>query len=249
MCLEGGCGMGGADHGSSGSQTVQSGELRAISQKFAEGLARIREVTDTDGACPAWAKALYMSAAACVKGHNAMMQRELGRAVAGGLTYDHARGASIALLISRGEAVYDRFARTVDAAYGRELDGGVAAESIAGDATVDDARAYFVRYFGEVPHYIETMASRAPRALEGYYLMREASLEENPLPWKHVELLLMTVNAAELNDWFVSIHALGARNAGATEGEIVESIVCAIPVAGVASWLPGAQGISPKVES
>lgn len=234
-----------ADHDASHSRLIRSGELRAISPKFAEGLARVREVTDTDGACPAWAKALYMAAAASVKGHEAMMRDELGRAVAGGLVHDHARGACIALLISRGEAVFERFARAVDAVFGRVVAIDHADRPAVQDVTAEDARAYFVRYFGEVPHYIQTMAARAPRALEGYYLMREASLEENALPWKHVELLLMTVNAAELNQWFVSIHAHGARNAGATEEEIVEAIVCAIPVSGVASWLPGAEGIAP----
>lgn len=234
-----------AVHKDSASPLVRSGELRAISPKFAEGLARVREVTDTDGACPAWAKALYMSAAAIVKGHDDMMRRELGRSVSLGLTLEHARGACIALLISRGEAIYERFAQSVDAAFGAHLDTDHGRD-VAPDASVQDATEYFVKYFGEVPHYIETMAMRTPRALEGYFLMREASLEENPLPWKHVELLLMTVNAAELSQWFVSIHALGARNAGATEEEIVESIVCAIPVSGVASWLPGAEGIDPR---
>lgn len=234
-----------ADHASSASPVIRSGELRAISAKFAEGLARVREVTDTDGACPAWAKALYMSAAAAVKAHDDMMRRELGRAVAGGLTHEHARGACIALLISRGEAVHERFSRAVDAAYGRTVEVDHLDAPPLPDATVQDAEDYFIRYFGSVPHYIETMAKRTPRALEGYFLMREASLEQNPLPWKHVELLLMTVNAAELSQWFVGIHALGARNAGATEEEIVEAIVCAIPVSGVASWLPGAEGIAP----
>lgn len=234
-----------ADHAASASPVIRGGELRAISPKFAEGLARIREVTDRDGACPAWAKALYMAAAAAVKGHEDMMRRELERAVAGGLTHEHARGACIALLISRGEAVYDRFSRCVDAAFGQVVNVDPDAPPDLPDASVGDALNYFVNYFGSVPHYIQTMADRSPRALEGYFLMREASLEQNPLPWKHVELLLMTVNAAELSQWFVSIHAHGARKAGATEEEVVEAIVCAIPVSGVASWLPGAEGIVP----
>ena len=87
------------------------------------------------------------------------------------------------------------------------------------------------------------MADEAPRALEGYVLMREWSLAENMLDAKHVELLLCTINAAEFSSRFVNVHANGARNAGATEAEIVESVVCAIPVSGVASWLPGADGI------
>jgi alkylhydroperoxidase/carboxymuconolactone decarboxylase family protein YurZ len=232
-----------ADMKASTSPPVRSGELAAISPGFAEGYARIREVVDTDGACPAWAKALYVAAAACVKGHDDLVRRELGRAVRGGLSHEHARGACIALLISRGEAVYASFTRHVDAAFGPNE--APTSPAAAPDANVDDARAYFTRYFGEVPAYIEIMAEHAPRALEGYTLMREASLEENPLPWKHVELLLMTVNAADLNQWYVSIHALGARNAGATDDEIAEAVVCAIPVAGVASWLAGAAGVDP----
>lgn len=231
-----------ADQQASTSAPVRSGELAAISPGFAEGYARIREVVDTDGACPAWAKALYVAAAACVKGHDDLVRTELGRAVRGGLTHEHARGACIALLISRGEAVYARFTGHVDAFFGVDETPEVTEFP---DADVDDARAYFTRYFGEVPPYIEIMADHAPRALEGYTLMREASLEENPLPWKHVELLLMTVNAADLNQWYVSIHALGARNAGATDDEIAEAVVCAIPVAGVASWLAGAAGVDP----
>jgi alkylhydroperoxidase/carboxymuconolactone decarboxylase family protein YurZ len=73
--------------------------------------------------------------------------------------------------------------------------------------------------------------------------MRQWSLAENKLASKHVELLLCTVNAAEFSSRFVNVHATGARKAGATEAEIVEAVLCAIPVAGVASWLPGADGI------
>lgn len=236
--------MASADHSRSASPTVRSGELSGISPKFAEGYARVREVTDTDGACPAWAKALYIAAAAAVKGHEPMMRRELGRAVAGGLSHEHARGACIAVLISRGEAVFERFARAVDAAYGRPVDPSPAGTAVP-DATTAEAEQYFVRYFGQLPHYVETLGRYLPRGLEGYYLMREAALEENPLPWKHVELLLITINAAEFSEWFVGVHSLGARNAGATEEEIAEAVLCAIPVAGVASWLPGATGMAP----
>ena len=61
---------------------------------------------------------------------------------------------------------------------------------------------------------------------------------------KWVELLLVTINAAEFQSRFVGVHAGGARRAGASEAEIVEACVCAIPIAGVAAWLPAADGIS-----
>lgn len=226
----------------SASPILDRGEIAALSPKFAEGLARVRDVTDTDGALPAYAKALFMAAAAAVKGHETMMDRELGRSRRLGLTLAEARGASMAVLISRGEAVYQRLAGAVDALFG---EASPRASGIGGDfdASAGAAREYFEQYFGFVPDYVELMADMAPRALEGYFLMREWALGENPLGSKFVELLLCTVNAAELSSRFVTVHANGARNAGATEAEIVESVVCAIPVAGVASWLPGADGI------
>ena len=199
-----------AIHSELGSPALAGGELAAISQKFAEGYARIRDVTDRDGACPAWAKALYMACAAAVRGQPELTLRELSRAI--DQAFDIAADQS-------SEPIPD-FALDRQAA----LD-------------------YFQSYFGFVPDYIEVMADNAPRALEGYVLMRQWSLAENMLDAKHVELLLCTINAAEFSSRFVNIHANGARNAGASEAEITEAVVCAIPISGVASWLPGADGI------
>ena len=231
-----------AVHQELGSPALVGGELAAISPKFAEGYARVRDVTDRDGACPAWAKALYMAAAATVRGHRELALRELTRSHQLGLRLSDARGASLAVLISRGEAVYDAFARTVDQVF--ETEAARSGDPIP-EFSLDRqaALAYFESYFGFVPDYIEVMANDAPRALEGYVLMRQWSLAENTLAAKHVELLLCTINAAEFSSRFVNVHANGARNAGATEAEITEAVVCAIPVSGVASWLPGADGI------
>lgn len=229
------------------SPVLRSTELAAISPKFAEGLARVRDLTDSDGALSAAVKALFMAAAAAVKGHGGMLRRELRRAVDGGITADQVRGAAVSVLISRGEGVYERFrdaaAECFDPA---ELAGSGPSRTDVGipDLSVDDAFTYFTDYFGFVPSYIELMAAHAPRALEGYVLMRQYALAENLLEPKLVELLLCTVNAAEFSARFVDVHAGGARRAGASEAEIVESVVCALPVAGVASWLPGSDGIA-----
>ncbi len=232
-----------SDHRATASPALQSGELTAVAPKFAEGYARIREVTDHDGACPAWAKALYMAAAAAVRDHDELARRELARSVSLGLAPDAAAGAALGVLISRGEAVYDRFRSAVDEAFGIERP---AAGPDAPEFPLDRQAAldYFEDYFGFVPDYVTLMADEAPRALEGYVLMREWSLAENLLDAKHVELMLCTINAAEFSSRFVNVHANGARNAGATEAEIVEAVVCAIPVSGVAAWLPGADGIA-----
>ncbi|MEK9999047.1 MAG: carboxymuconolactone decarboxylase family protein [Acidimicrobiaceae bacterium] len=231
-----------ADHARLGSAVLQSQEIAAMSHKFAEGYARVRDVTDNDGACPAWAKALYMACAASVRGLDDLLEREMARARNLGLTLSDARGAALAVMISRGEGVYARFTAAIDRTFGEKI-AEPAGESPEFELDRQAALDYFEGYFGFVPGYIELMADEAPRALEGYVLMRQWSLAENMLDPKHVELLLCTINAAEFSSRFVNVHANGARNAGATEAEIVESVVCAIPVSGVASWLPGADGI------
>lgn len=230
------------NHDETGSAVLHSGEIAAISHKFAEGFARIREVTDHDGACPAWAKALYMACAAAVRNQHGLLDREMGRARDLGLALDDARGAALAVLISRGEGVYATFTAAIDGAFGENV-GAPTDESPEFDLDRQAALDYFTNYFGFVPDYIELMADDAARALEGYVLMRQWSLAENVLEAKHVELLLCTVNAAEFSSRFVNVHANGARAAGAGEAEIVEAVLCAIPVSGVASWLPGADGI------
>jgi alkylhydroperoxidase/carboxymuconolactone decarboxylase family protein YurZ len=231
-----------ANHQQLGSEVLRTGEIIAMSHKFGEGYARIRDVTDLDGACPAWAKALYMACAASVRGLDDLMEREMGRSRDLGLKLSDARGAALAVMISRGEGVYARFSGAVDTVFGEKI-GDPVGETPQFDLDRQAALDYFMSYFGSVPAYVELMADEAPRALEGYVLMRQWSLAENTLEAKHVELLLCTINAAEFSSRFVNVHANGARNAGATEAEIVESVVCAIPVSGVASWLPGADGI------
>ena len=234
--------MSNADHAQLGSSVLQSREIAALSHKFAEGYARIREVTDSDGACPAWAKALYMACAAAVRSQDALMEREMHRSRQLGLTLSDARGAALAVLISRGEGVYAKFSSAVDAAFDEKI-GQPSDDSPQFELDRQAALDYFQSYFGFVPSYVELMADEAPRALEGYVLMRQWSLAENTLESKHVELLLCTVNAAEFSARFVNVHANGARNAGASEAELVEAVLCAIPVSGVASWLPGADGV------
>jgi alkylhydroperoxidase/carboxymuconolactone decarboxylase family protein YurZ len=224
------------------SPALATGEIAAISAKFAEGFARIRDVTDRDGACPAWAKALYMAAAAAVKGQLEVLAREIARAKQLGLALPDAEGAALAVMISRGESAYACFAGAARACYDAQA-GHAPMRRPEFPVTRDSALAYFQSYFGFVPSYVTLMADEAPRALEGYVLMREWSLAENVLAAKHVELLLCCVNAAEFSSRFVNVHANGARRAGASEAEIVEAVLCAIPIAGVASWLPGADGI------
>ena len=234
--------MGNAEHLSTGSTVLHSGEIANVSLKFAEGYARIREVTDSDNACSAMDKAMFMACAAAARNNVNLLDQEIARARELGLRISDAQGAALALLISRGEGIYSTFITAVNLAYQIEME---SSDHQIPDYEINTQEAldYFSGYFGHVPSYIDLMAKEAPRALEGYVLMREWALSENTLEPKIIELLLCTVNAAEFSST-VKLHAAAARKAGASEAEIVESVVCAIPASGLTAWVLGAAGIT-----
>lgn len=211
------------------------------SPKFTEGLARVADVVVTDGALPAGLKALFAAAICAVKQDKGLVEHFLAKARGEGVEEDRVAGAAVGVLISRGVRPHELFVAAAERSYGR-LPSFAAAPATA-EADVDGAYAYFRSYFGAVPDYVELLGDRTGRALEGYFLMREAALGETPLPSRDMELLLCAVNAAEYQARFVAIHARGARRAGATEEQLVEATVTAMPFAGVASWLPAAQGV------
>jgi alkylhydroperoxidase/carboxymuconolactone decarboxylase family protein YurZ len=219
--------------------------LETSAPKFVEGLARVSDVITEDGALPAAVKALFAAAICAVKRDTDLVDHFVAAAAKAGVPREHAEGASVGLLISRGVTPHGLFVEATDRAYGRPADradrNGDA--TAAFDADVPLAYSYFQRYFGSVPDYVELLGEHASRGLEGYFLMREAALGETPLPARDMELLLCSVNAAEYQARFVAIHARGARRAGATEEQLVEAALTAMPFAGVASWLPAAQGI------
>lgn len=217
-------------------------DLEASSPKFVEGMARVADVITTDGGLPAGLKALFAATICAVKRDAALVDHLIGVAASAGVPREHVEGASVGLLISRGVTPHATVVEACDRAYGpRVADGAGTAEAFAAD--VPGAYAYFREYFGSVPDYVELLGERCSAGLEGYFLMREASLGETPLPVRDMELLLCAVNAAEYQARFVAIHARGARRAGASEAQLVEATLTAMPFAGVASWLPAAQGV------
>ncbi len=221
--------------------TARLADLERSSTKFVEGLARIGDVIAVDGALPGSLKLLFAAAICAVKRDASPAVHFLGAAAAAGLAREHAEGAALGVLISRGVAAHGVFAAAIEAAYGPGGGGG----SGPAEHPVDVAAAYrhFGGYFGAVPDYVELLGERAGRALEGYFLMREAALGETGLPARDTELMLCAVNTAEYQAPFVAIHARGARRAGATEAQLVEAAVTALPLVGLAAWLLAARGI------
>jgi alkylhydroperoxidase/carboxymuconolactone decarboxylase family protein YurZ len=220
--------------------------LEREAPKFTEGLARVSDVVVADATLPGGLKALFAAAICAVKRDSGLVDHFLAAAAAAGVAREHVVGASVGLLISRGVVPHELFVAATDRAYGPaggDSETVGAADDKTFHADVDGAYDYFRQYFGFVPDYVELLGEHAPRGLEGYFLMREAALAETPLPPRDMELLLCAVNAAEYQSRFVAIHARGARRAGATEQQLVEATLTAMPFAGVASWLPAAQGV------
>ena len=225
------------------SPLLANGRLRENAPKTIAGFRRFRRVIESDGALPSTLKRLFLAAAACTKGYEAMARRELAAAAELGLDVEDAASALTILSSSRGEGAALRFADALSAVY------GATAEIIAPETPVDvaagEAEANFVSYFGTVPPSLAKLLELVPVGGDAYYLMREGTLSGTALSPKDAELLLVTVLAADYSNW-ASVHMDGARRAGASEAEVAEAVLCAVPVAGLSAWVVGATAMEGK---
>ena len=169
-----------------------------------------------------------------------VVTRYLKLALEGGMTPDEVYGAAINVLISRGVPAYRLLMEELE----QLSDLGVSAGAPFEEAvTMDDILDYYQGLYGEVPGNVALGSEHAPAAIEAYYLMRQAALEESPLEPRLADLMLSAINAAEFRDDFVKIHARFALNGGATAAQLTEAVACVIPFSGVAAWLAGANGV------
>jgi alkylhydroperoxidase/carboxymuconolactone decarboxylase family protein YurZ len=216
---------------------LANGRLRRDAPKTLAGYRLFRQVIEIDGALPAPIKRLFVAAAACTKGYEAMARRELAAAAASGLELDLAAAAMTILASSRGEGAALRFGEVLSSSYRGE----VAVEADEAPVVVEqgDAERNFLSYFGSMPPSLGKLLELVPIGADAYYLMREGTLSRTALPPRYAELLLVTVIAADYNEW-AAVHMDGARRAGASEAEIAEAVLCAVPVAGLSAWVVGA---------
>ncbi len=190
-----------------------------------------------DGALPASAKALLIASGAAVKGADELVREELRRGRELGATDSLVALCAGALLLSRGEV-----------ACGRLL---AAAGPLAGIGEpraprAHDATAYFEAYNGgALPGRMRALLERAPAVFDGYFRMHQAVLSSDPTTDLLAELALCAINAAELQTGFIAIHAASARRRGVSDAELVEAVLCAVPVAGVAAWAAAAAALFP----
>lgn len=213
-------------------------QISRIAPEVAAGYEQIREVIARDGALSASAKALLVAVCATARGYDEMAAQELDRGRALGLGDREVGIAAVALLLARGEQMTGRFVETA---------GGLSAPEAPRPASELPAVDYFLGYLGvpALPTRMAIMSERLPEVFAGYHRMHHGALAADPSVTRLAELVLVALNAAELEQEFVRIHAATARKASATDDELVEAIVCAIRVVGVAAWAAGAEGLFP----
>jgi alkylhydroperoxidase/carboxymuconolactone decarboxylase family protein YurZ len=222
---------------------LATGRLRANAPKTVAGYRRFREVVESDGALPAWLKRLFVAAAACTKGYEAMARRELALAADAGLDVERAAAALTILSSSRGEGAALRFGEVLASVYAEAA--VIEAEETPITVADGEAERNFVGYFGSVPPSLQLLIDLVPTGADAYYLMREGTLSGTALDPHHAELLLVTVLAADYSDWS-AVHMDGARRVGATEEQVAEAVLCAVPVAGLSAWVVGATAMQRK---
>jgi 4-carboxymuconolactone decarboxylase len=242
-----------------------------LSAATAAGWAAMRSQIDSDGALPAREKALIAAMVAAVRGLEALASEEAARLATLGGADLIAPAASI-LALARGRSAAERLAAAagldlswgaasadrVPAASGSAtaasasataaptpdaLDGSAPATASSPDpAAVAAALDFFTPPGGSAPAAIGLLARHAPGGLLGYRALREG-VYDGPLDQKLIELALLAVCAGEYVAPHAASHALRASAAGASEAELVEAGLCAVPASGMGAWLVAAEAI------
>jgi alkylhydroperoxidase/carboxymuconolactone decarboxylase family protein YurZ len=207
-----------------------------ISAPLGAGLRRIHAALRSDGALPAAQKAVAMAFAHAVRDQPALIARELDRARELGADPVFVGAACSLLLLNRGERAFTAFTLAA-----RERFALPAPGAEPGEATPESALAYFAEHFGgEVPARQRLFAQLAPEAFVGYQLMHRGALQADR---RRGELLLCTALAATYEFGLLDVHVTGARSAGASEAELAEALLCAVPASGLTAWAGGAGAI------
>lgn len=216
--------------------------LQGLAPFTLAGFAAFRQVIDSDGAVPARLKALFAAVAAIDRRYPELAEREFRRGVGLGLGIREATAGIVVLASLRGEAAALEFFRLVDGCF---EDGRAPAPQPLPSAQSGEAEANFNAYFGTIPAPLAQLLRLVPAAADAYYLMRRGSIDANPLSPKHGELLLLAILAASYSP-MAETHVRGARNAGASDQEIAEAVLCAVPSAGIAAWMAVGAMLAPQ---
>lgn len=222
---------------------LESPLLRELAPYTVSGYALFREIVEVDGALPAKIKSLFVAVAGTNKGYGELARREAARACRLGLTRKEAAAGLILLSSLRGEGAALAFHAVLDAVYPPPP---AAAQALRPALPVEpgEAENNFRQYFGTVPVALAKLLELSPKGADAYYLMRKGTIECNTLEKKYAELLLVTVLASDYSP-MIATHIRAARAVGATDQELAEAILCAVPAAGIAAWI----GAGPQLDA
>jgi AhpD family alkylhydroperoxidase len=105
----------------------------------------------------------------------------------------------------------------------------------------DDVAAHFSGGFGgDLPAWVRLFREYQPDVLDHYYRVRVDLFRDGALARKDKDLILVIINAAEHYDDGLAIHATAARRFGASDNEVMEAILAAIPAGGTVAWFASA---------
>lgn len=219
---------------SDSNRLLQSALLQRLAPFTLSGYAHFREVIEVDAALPAGLKGLFAAVAASNRGFAELARRELERAARLGIGLAEAASGLILLSSLRGEGAALAFDALLGKVY--ELPAAPPREPELVRAAPGEARANFESYFGTVPPALAALLRLAPKGADGYFLMRKGTIECNQLDRKSAELMLITVLASDYSP-MAATHIRAARAAGASDEEMAEAVLCAVPAAGIAAWM------------
>lgn len=213
---------------------LEVGLLKKLAPFTRSGYAMFREVIDTDGALPAKLKFLCAAIAACNRGYIDLAQSELEGAARLGMKLEEAASGLILLSSLRGEGAALAFDAIIRKVYSVAPIANTNSELVR--AAPGEAEANFQAYFGTVPPALAMLLRLVPRGADGYYLMRKGTIDCNQLDRKSAEFMLLAVLASDYSP-MAATHIRAARAVGATDAEMAEAILCAVPSAGIAAWM------------
>jgi 4-carboxymuconolactone decarboxylase len=199
-------------------------------------MRRIRAVTDTDRALDAGLKALLMAAAGAAQRDATYVARELGRCLELGVLPARVCAVAGLVLSSRGEGAYGCFLEGALAHFDPPSADPGSAPPLAEARDIDAAEAYLSARTGSLPRYAVLLRDMAPEAFVGYARLLETTWGQPELSPREVQLILVCINVATIRPEFAAHHSRLARDAGATDEEIIEAGICGIPCGGVTAW-------------
>lgn len=217
--------------------------LRASAPDVHDAMKRLRAVTDRDGALDAGFKALLMAACGASQRDSRVAIRELARCAERGVPVARVWAVAALVLSSRGEGAYECFVGGALAHFEPPAVDNGRALAVTNPGDLGHAEAYLSARTGSLPDYARVLRDFAPDAFIGYAQLLEASWSHPALTPREVQLVLVCVNVAAIRAEFAAHHSRLARAAGATEAEIVEAGICAIPCGGVTAWYGAGGGL------